>query len=246
MGRSGRRPARNLQRQCAHLFVDETVGSEDDGTAQPVRISGEICDLATGFFDEQNSCGSIPFRKPEFPEAVEAAGGDRGEIERGGAIAAYAVRALREVAIVLKIGAGFAVSYRKTGAEEAGRKRGDLGDVNFLAIQRGAFAAGGREEFVVERIENDSGEQRGSLCKRNGNAETGIAVRIVRGAVKGINVPAEFRSRCALVPGSLFGSNSMVRKVLCQPLDDEPFRSLVRLSDEIYFVSFVANVERAR
>ena len=156
------------------------------------------------------------------------------------------MRALREVAVVLKIGAGFAVSHGKTGAEEAGRKCGNLGDVNFFAIERGAFAARGSEKLVVERIEDDSGEQCISLRESNGNAEAGIAVRIVRGAVKRINVPAELRSRSALVPRSLFSRDGMVGKVFCQPFDDEPFRSLVRLRDEVYLVSFVANVERAR
>ena len=71
-------------------------------------------------------------------------------------------------------------------------------------------------------------------------------MRIVGGAVKWINVPAEFRSRSALVPRSLFSRNGMVGKVSCQSFNDEPFRALVRLRDEIDFVSFVANVERAR
>ena len=71
-------------------------------------------------------------------------------------------------------------------------------------------------------------------------------MRIVGGAVKWINVPAEFRSRSALVPRSLFRRDGMVGKVFCQAFNDKPFRALVRLRDEIDFVSFVANVERAR
>src|SRR5207244_13504521 len=61
-----------------------------------------------------------------------------------------------------------------------------------------------------------------------------------------INGPAAFRSRSALMPRSVFSRDGMVGKVLCQPRDDVPFRALVRLRDEIDFVSFVANVERAR
>src|SRR5207302_9496880 len=157
-------------------FVDQLVGGENDRAAKLIRVSGEICDSATGFFDQQNARGGIPFRKSEFPEAVETTRRDRGKVERGGAIAAYAVRALREIAVVLKIGAGFAVSHGKTSAEEAGRKRGDLGDTNLFAVKRGAFAPGGCEKFVVKRIEKDRGEQRVSLHERHGYAEEGLAV----------------------------------------------------------------------
>src|SRR2546429_3374796 len=71
-------------------------------------------------------------------------------------------------------------------------------------------------------------------------------MRIVGGAVKRINVPAEFGSRSALVSRSLFGRNGMIRKVLSELLDDEPLRALVSLCNEIYFVPFVANVEGER
>ena len=71
-------------------------------------------------------------------------------------------------------------------------------------------------------------------------------MRIVGGAVKRINVPAEFGSRSALVSRSLFGRNGMIRKVLSELLDDEPLRALVSLCNEIYFVPFVANVEWER
>src|SRR5205807_9106015 len=138
-----------------NFFVDQPVGGENDRAAKLIRVSGEICDFATGFFDQQNARGGIPFRKSEFPEAVEATRRDRGKVERAGAIAPYAVRALREIAVVLKIGAGFAVSHGKTSAEEAGRKRGDLGDTNLLAVKRGAFAQGVCEMILVKSIEND-------------------------------------------------------------------------------------------
>ncbi len=146
----------------------------------------------------------------------------------------------------MKIRAGFAVAHRKTGAEQTGGKCCDFGDVDFFAAERRAFTARGGEKLVVERIEDDGGEKRVSLCERDGNAEAGVAVREVRSAVERINVPAKLRSRSALMARSFFGCNSMVGKVFAQPLDDEPFRALVRLGDEIHFVAFVANVERAR
>src|SRR6266853_5139050 len=101
--RDGRSAARDLQRHGAHLFVDQPVGGKNDRAAKLVRIPGKIADFAAGFFDQQNTRSGVPFRKAEFPEAVEAAGCHRGEIERGRTIAAHSVRVLREVAVVLKI-----------------------------------------------------------------------------------------------------------------------------------------------
>ena len=139
------RPTGDFQRHCAYLFVDQPISGEDDGASELVRIAREIRNFATGFFNQQNACGSIPFRKAEFPESVEAAARHGGKIQGGRAITAHSVRALGEIAVVLQIRARFTVAHGKAGAEEAGRKRADLGDVNFLAVERGAFAALSRE-----------------------------------------------------------------------------------------------------
>src|SRR5260370_36672965 len=66
----------------------------------------------------------------------------------------------------------------------------------------------------------------------------------LRGAVERIVMPAEFRTGSALTPGSLFGSNGMLGKILGQPLDDKAFGALVRLRDEIHLVAFVGDVQR--
>src|SRR6267378_2978085 len=105
-----RRATGNFESDGAHLFVDEAVSGENDGAAELIRIARKIGDFAAGFLDEKDPGGGIPLLKTKFPEAVETAGGDGGKIECGGAIAAYAVRTLCEFAIVLKVGAGFAVA----------------------------------------------------------------------------------------------------------------------------------------
>src|ERR1700687_2452208 len=46
------------------------------------------------------------------------------------------------------------------------------------------------------------------------------------------------------MPGSLFGSDGVVGEVFGEALDDETFRSLVRLRDEIDLIAFVGNVQR--
>ena len=156
------------------------------------------------------------------------------------------MRALGKLTVILKIGAGFAVAYGEAGAEEAGGKRGDFGDVDFLAVESGAFAACGCEKFIVKRIEDRGGEERILLGESDRDAEARIPVSEIRGAVERIDVPAKVRSRSAFMPRSLFGSNGVIGEIFGQPLDDQPFRTLVRLRDKIDFIAFVGDVKRPR
>src|SRR5450432_632099 len=134
--------------------MDEAIGRKDDRTAKLVRLAVEIADLAAGFLDQENAGGGVPLVKAELPKSFKAAGGYAGEIQRGGAIAANTVGAQSEVPIVMNVGAGNALVHRETGAEQTGAKLGNLGDVNGLAVERGALAASGSEQFIVKGIED--------------------------------------------------------------------------------------------
>src|SRR5713226_326783 len=214
------RAAGDFQRHGAHLFVDEAVSGENDGAAELVWISGKIAHSAAGFFDQQDAGGGVPLLETKFPETVEAAGGDAGKVQRGGAIAAHSVRVLGEVAVVLKIWAGLAVAHGKAGAQQACREGGIFGNLDFLAVEGGAFAARGGEKFLVKRIEDHGGEKRIPPGERDRDAEARISVREIGGAVERIDVPAKVRSRSALMPRSFFGSDGVLWKVFGQPLDD--------------------------
>ena len=95
----------------------------------------------SGFFDQQNAGGDIPFVEPEFPEHIEAACGDACEIERRGAVASDAVRAQREIPVVVNVGAGDPFVRGETGAEQAGGELIYFRDLKRLAVQRGALTA---------------------------------------------------------------------------------------------------------
>ena len=223
--------------------MNEAVGGEDDRTAELIGISLKVGDFATGFLNEENARGSVPLVEAEFPEAVEAAGGNTSEIERGGTVAANAVRTLGEFAVILKIRAELAIAHGKAGAKQAGRERSDFGDGDFLAVEGGAFAAGGGVKFIVERIEDHGGQERVTLRQSNGNAEAGVAVSEIRGAVERIDVPAKFGS--GLLTGAFLGGDGVAGEVLVEAGDDGVLGALVGLGDEVHFVAFVANVERA-
>src|SRR5260370_10072316 len=138
------------------------------------------------------------------------------------------------------------VAYGKAGAEQARGELGIFGNLEFLDIEGGGFATSGSEKFVVKRIESRGGEQRISLGKSDRDAKAGIAVGEIRGAIQRINVPAKFRSRSALMPRSLLGSNGVLGKILREPLNDQPFRTPVRLRDQIHLIAFVCEIPRAR
>ncbi len=139
---------RDFVRHFAHFFVDQAVGGQDDRAAQAVWLAGEIADFAAGFFHQQHPRGGVPGLQAKFPETFEAAAGDAGEVQSGGAVAAHAVGVHGEVAVIAEIGAGFAIVDGKTGAEQAGGKRRNFGDVDFFSVEGGALAARGGEELL--------------------------------------------------------------------------------------------------
>src|SRR5260370_41460905 len=87
-----RRVPGDFEGDGAHLFVDKTIGRENDGITKLVRLSGEIGHFAAGFFDQQNARSSVPFREAEFQEAIEAASRDTSENNLSGPTAARTLR----------------------------------------------------------------------------------------------------------------------------------------------------------
>jgi len=122
----------------------------------------KIGDFTTRFFDEDDARGDVPAFQAKFPEAIEAACGDAGEVEGGGAIAADTVGAKREIVVVVNVGTGLAFVNGKAGAKKAGSKRGNFGNRNFVSVQSGAIAAGSSEEFLVNWVINDTSDD---LCR---------------------------------------------------------------------------------
>jgi hypothetical protein len=112
---------RNFECDASGLLVNQTIGCEDDRAAKSVRIPNKIADSAAGFFHEKNTSGGVPAIQAKFPEGLKAASGDAGKIERGGSIPANAVRAEREIPVVVDVGARLALVRRKTGAAPSPR-----------------------------------------------------------------------------------------------------------------------------
>ncbi len=223
--------------------MDQTIGCEDHGAAELIRRAEKIAHFAAGFFDKQDAGGGVPAIEAEFPEAVEAADGNGGEIEGGGAVAANTVGAEREVVIIVNIRARLTLVNGETGAKEASRERGNFGDGDFLAIEGGAFATGGGEEFFINGIVDDAGDDSVAVSEGDGHAEAGIAVGKIRGAVERVDVPAVLG--VVILANAFFGSDGMRRKIFRETIDDVLFAALVGLGDEVD-VTFVFDLGRTR
>ena len=202
----------------------------------------KIGDFATGFFHENDARSDVPAFQAKFPEAIEAARGDTGEIEGGGAIAADTVGTEREIVVVVNVGASLAFVNGKPGAKKAGSKRRNFGNGDFLSVQSGAIAAGSSEEFFVNWVINDAGDNFVGVGESDRDAETGIAVREIRGAVEWVNVPAIFG--VVITAETLFGGDGVGGEIFGEAIDDGLFTAFVGLRDEID-VTFVFYFRRA-
>src|ERR1700675_3270646 len=88
-----------------HFRMDAAVGNENFRIARTVGAPGKIAGHSTGFFYEQDAGSSIPGFEAEFPKSIEAPTGDGTKIERGGAIAAHAVRPQRIAPVIVDVSA---------------------------------------------------------------------------------------------------------------------------------------------
>src|SRR5690554_4688198 len=97
---------------CAHVLLHdrqqlgEDLGRAGDQTAalEEPAATGEVGDEATGLEDQQRAGRHVPAVQAGFPEAVETAAGDVGEVQRGGAGTAQAGGLLRQLAEGLDVG----------------------------------------------------------------------------------------------------------------------------------------------
>src|SRR5690242_9998589 len=96
------------------------------------RVAIEVGDDATGLTDEENAGGDVPWREGHLPEGLEAAAGDVGEVERGGAGAANACRVKHDTREQLQISVRVRIARLegKSRSDESPRRIGDVRDRN--------------------------------------------------------------------------------------------------------------------
>jgi hypothetical protein len=212
--------------------VDLRRAGEDVAGFEIIFTAVEAADDATRFADEQASCREIPGRQAGFPEAVEPPGRDVAEIQRGCARAPYAGRVLDDLAQHLQVGfhLDVGVAERKPGAYQRPLEITLPADANAAAVELGAGAARGGEEFLAHGIVDDAVLHPAVHLHANRNREHGETVQEVGGAVERIDDPDRIR---VAARARLLGEDGVVRVVLVDRLYDFPFRRPVRFADVI-------------
>src|SRR5262249_15244826 len=112
-----------------------------------------------------------------------------------------------------------------------------------VAVESGPFTACGSEKLIVNRIVDDTDDDLVATGEGDGNAEAGVAVCEIGGAVERINVPAVFG--VVVFAQAFFGGNSVRWEIFAEALDDGLFAAFVSLRNEVD-VAFVFDFGRAR
>src|SRR5690606_20289992 len=183
------------------------------------RPAGEVADYAARFLDQQQAGGHVPGGEADFPEAVVAAAGDIGKVQRRGARAADVGRQLAQRLEHAQIG----VDVLRGLVREAGSQQGAveilaLGDADAAAIELGAVAAAGGPKLLAHGIVDHRYLQPAPMTQGDGDGEVGHPVEEIGGAVERIDDPLEL---VVLARGAGFLAHDGVMRVgLAQDADD--------------------------
>src|SRR5262249_13632694 len=141
--------------------VQLRVGGKRAAAGEHVVTAIDLADIAPGFAHEDDAGGDVPGRQVVLPEAFVAARGDIGEVEGGAAEAADAGDGrerridLRDKnrALAIVDAAARRDPRRKEGLVELAPRRYAQAPV----VQIGPDALFGPEQFVLDRIIDDAG-----------------------------------------------------------------------------------------
>src|SRR5579872_1707138 len=104
---------KHVGEQGEQLRLNLAVRRENLFARDAVVFAGKIRYTAAGLFNQQDACRSIPRVEIELPKGLHPAGGDIGQIERGRAGAAHAVRAQGKFLVKVNVWAGVALTARE-------------------------------------------------------------------------------------------------------------------------------------
>jgi hypothetical protein len=130
-------------------------------------------DEASRFTHDDDPGTHVPCLNRSFPETIEATGGDPAQVKRGGTVAADAPRGGVEGFPhgVLLGAVGLVVG--KAGGKQRLLQFGNPGDVDRLAVQRGAVTLAGGEEFVAHRVVHDAHDGTAAYSRQMETAKCG-------------------------------------------------------------------------
>ena len=200
---------------------------------QRVTLAVDAAHDAAGFADDDRARGHVPLRQIALPIAVEAAGGDVGHVEGGGAEAAQAGDARLQFGhLVARQSVVAAADMRQAAGDHAFIELPAPGDAQPLVVEEGALAALGDVEFVVGGIVDHAGDDGALALQADRDREMRNAVQKIGSAVERIDDPG-----VALV-GAFAGAAFLADKTVARPRLGEVrvehfLGALVRQRDEI-------------
>src|SRR5207237_7708691 len=139
---------------------------------------------AAGLAHQQHAGSGVPGIEIKFPKTVEAAAGDRRQVERGRAGSAYAVGAQRERLVEVDVGILVALLAGESGGQQAFGKFCRQRNMDALAIEKRSASLLGGKHLVATGIVKHAGDQFAAVLKSQRDAKDRKAVGEVGGAVE--------------------------------------------------------------
>src|SRR5215475_5786320 len=170
--------------------VDGLVTGDDAALLKHALRAVGGADVATRLAHQDQAPGDIPRFEVTLDKAVEAAGGDPGEIEGGGAGAAQPAGAghqgltFTEEPLVAR-----AATVGNAGADQAVGQVLAVGNTQPPIVNKGALAALSRVKLVEDGIIDEAADDFAVALKPDGNAEQRDAVQKIGRTIKGIDDP---------------------------------------------------------
>ena len=148
-------------------------------------------DDAAGFADNQAARSQVPSCETGLPECIEPSGGDVGEVERRGARPADAGRILNNLGKHGQVGRQVIVDLptREARADKCAFQLLLSADANSPAVQLRPVATGCREEFLPNRIVDDSVFHAAVDLHADRYGKHREAMQVIRRAIEGVNDP---------------------------------------------------------
>ena len=170
--------------------VQDAVARDRLGARARRWIARDVGASPAGFFDEEQACRDVPRVELELPEGVETTRCDITEVQSRAAVSSNGARGFDHPSEVREVVIGALVDV-------VGEARGGEGvleavfrrDLEAAAVQGGPPSADGAIALVEERVVDDADLPYATALDPDRDAETRVAVRVVRGPVERVDDP---------------------------------------------------------
>ena len=170
--------------------MEVEVGRQDGPRLQRILAAIRVGDHAAGLGDHQKARGDVPLAQAALPVAVEAAGGDIGQVQGRRAEPANARNLLRHLMQFLQEGRVSRPAHERNACRQHRLAQVPPGsDAQALVVDEAALALLGPEQLVGDGIVGDAGDDLAFALQGHGAGEVRNGVQEVGCAVEGVGDP---------------------------------------------------------